>query len=448
MTEADHFAKWDAAEAEQQAVIACFHAFDEVVVRRGALLTGEALDRPETARTVRPGAGRAVTDGPFAETAEQSAGSTWSTCPTTDGGRGGALLPEYTVEIRPTIEIELTPLEPRARGVGPAAGPARRAVPPARPRRGRAGRGVRGGRPDPGRRTGQPGGVAADRGPAPDPRPAARRGDGGATDALAGDRVSVEEEAQRAGRRRRARARRAAAAGAALRPPGPGAGVGGRADAAARPGRADRRHRPAVPGGDTDDGRPADPRPQAAGRRSRSRSPTTSAPGSRSSPTWPTWPSPPATRRAAGPTCCGPSWPARRSGWSGCSARSSPSTTRGRLAARPDAAPALPARRPRRTTGGWCCCPTRTGPAGTRRDRRGGPAAAPVGGAPASPYLLQALIAAEHAIAPTAGGHRLGPDRAAYAELEALTGSRRPAQPGRRRRGGHGPHAGLAVLTG
>ena len=50
----------------------------------------------------------------------------------------------------------------------------------------------------------------------------------------------------------------------------------------------------------------------------------------------------------------------RRSGWPGCCASSLPGRTRARRAARPDAAPALAARRPGRATGGWCCCPTRT----------------------------------------------------------------------------------------
>ena len=43
--------------------------------------------------------------------------------------------------------------------------------------------------------------------------------------------------------------------------------------------------------------------------------------------------------------------------------------------------------------------------------------------APASPYLLQALIAAEHAIAPSAGDTDWSRIASRYAELEALTGS-------------------------
>ena len=78
-----------------------------------------------------------------------------------------------------------------------------------------------------------------------------------------------------------------------------------------------------------DDGRPADPGPQAAGRRvvlgaDRRRARVA---GRRSSPTSPTWRSPPATHPARAPTCCGPRRRARRSGWCGCCGRCCPRTT-------------------------------------------------------------------------------------------------------------------------
>ena len=47
----------------------------------------------------------------------------------------------------------------------------------------------------------------------------------------------------------------------------------------------------------------------------------------------------------------------------------------------------------------------------------------PLAGAPAAPYLLQALIASEHAIAPTAGDTAWTRISRHYAELEELTGS-------------------------
>lgn len=75
----------------------------------GAILAGEALDGASTATTLRRRTGTVkLTDGPFAETAEQISGfylveaanldqvATWC-----------ALLPEiYSLEIRPCIQIE------------------------------------------------------------------------------------------------------------------------------------------------------------------------------------------------------------------------------------------------------------------------------------------------------------------------------------------------------
>jgi RNA polymerase sigma factor (sigma-70 family) len=74
---------------------------------------------------------------------------------------------------------------------------------------------------------------------------------------------------------------------------------------------------------------------------------------------------------------------------------------------------------------------------------------APLVGAPASPYLLQALIAAEHAIAPTAADTDWSRIAARYAELEALTGS--PVVRLNRAVAvaeASGPPAGLALLDG
>jgi len=110
MAEADHFAKWDAADAAlRERVIADFNAFDAAVSARGAIVSGDALDRPEAARTVRPGPERPVTDGPFAETVEQLGGFYLIDVPDhATAVEVAALLPkEYTVEVRPTLEVEL-----------------------------------------------------------------------------------------------------------------------------------------------------------------------------------------------------------------------------------------------------------------------------------------------------------------------------------------------------
>ena len=61
MAEADHFDKWEAADdAHRERVYADFHAFDEAVKTRGSIVGGDALDRPTSARTVRPGDRSAV----------------------------------------------------------------------------------------------------------------------------------------------------------------------------------------------------------------------------------------------------------------------------------------------------------------------------------------------------------------------------------------------------
>ena len=99
------------------------------------------------------------------------------------------------------------------------------------------------------------------------------------------------------------------------------AGVGGRADAAAGARRADRGHRPAVPRPDADDGGPADPGPEAAGRRVL-RDPGRPGAAGRGG----------GRRRLPGVhgrlrarlrarRASAPRSPARRSGWCGCCAR-------------------------------------------------------------------------------------------------------------------------------
>src|SRR5215217_2339232 len=75
MAEEDTWNRWNALpEAEQQAAYDCFTAFTAAVEEQGKVIAGDALDRPEQARTVRPGAERLVTEGPFAETVEQMGG--------------------------------------------------------------------------------------------------------------------------------------------------------------------------------------------------------------------------------------------------------------------------------------------------------------------------------------------------------------------------------------
>ena len=76
-------------------------------MQRGTLIVGDALHRPETARTLRPGTERLVTDGPFSETKEQIGGFYVIDVPDMAAAvELAALLPrEYTVEVRPTLGV-------------------------------------------------------------------------------------------------------------------------------------------------------------------------------------------------------------------------------------------------------------------------------------------------------------------------------------------------------
>jgi hypothetical protein len=108
MAEEDTWERWNAlSDAEQQDVFDSFTAFTEAVKERGTVLAGEALDRAESARTVRPGPGRPVTEGPFAETVEQL-GVFWLVdVPDLETAVAAAkLLPAtYSVEVRPVVDM-------------------------------------------------------------------------------------------------------------------------------------------------------------------------------------------------------------------------------------------------------------------------------------------------------------------------------------------------------
>ena len=109
MAEEDTWERWNAlTDAEQQDVFDSFTAFTEAVKERGTVLAGEALDRAESARTVRPGPGRPVTEGPFAETVEQLGGFWLVDLPDLETAVAAAtLLPAaYSVEVRPVVDME------------------------------------------------------------------------------------------------------------------------------------------------------------------------------------------------------------------------------------------------------------------------------------------------------------------------------------------------------
>lgn len=109
MAEPDHFARWDAADdATQEQVFASFRAFTAAVRERGRFRGGEALAHPAEARTLRPdGEGRQITEGPYAETAEQLGGFYLVELPDLETAlEVASLLPrEYDIEVRECLDV-------------------------------------------------------------------------------------------------------------------------------------------------------------------------------------------------------------------------------------------------------------------------------------------------------------------------------------------------------
>jgi hypothetical protein len=108
MAERDHYARW--AELTDEARAEAFAAFEKyaaAVAERGAVLAGEGLADPEGARTLGPdtGAGRPVTEGPYAETAEQIGGFYLVELPDLESAVATArLLPAaFSIEVRPVV---------------------------------------------------------------------------------------------------------------------------------------------------------------------------------------------------------------------------------------------------------------------------------------------------------------------------------------------------------
>jgi len=101
---------WERASEEERAEYFDAHdAFERAVAARGSKVSGAPLASADTATTLRHVDGRlAVTDGPFVELVEQFAGFYLVDLPDLDAAVAAcALLPRaYTVEIRPTVEIE------------------------------------------------------------------------------------------------------------------------------------------------------------------------------------------------------------------------------------------------------------------------------------------------------------------------------------------------------
>jgi hypothetical protein len=102
---------WDRATQEYRDRVFDRHrSFDASVRERGEMVAGEALAYPKAAVTLRPGRGRdrMVTEGPYAETAEQLGGFYLIDVDSEETALDLVrLLPdEYTIEVRPVIQIE------------------------------------------------------------------------------------------------------------------------------------------------------------------------------------------------------------------------------------------------------------------------------------------------------------------------------------------------------
>ena len=108
MAEEDTWDRWNAAsEADRDRMMGQLDAFSKAVAEHGTMLAGEALQRPQEARTLRPFDGRPVTEGPFAETVEQLGGFYLVELADLDTAvELTRLLPgAYSVEVRPVVDV-------------------------------------------------------------------------------------------------------------------------------------------------------------------------------------------------------------------------------------------------------------------------------------------------------------------------------------------------------
>jgi hypothetical protein len=100
---------WEKADdAQRQRYLEEHDRFSRLVAELGiTVLAGEALQTVSTATTfVRRGNHVTITDGPFAETAEQFGGFYLVDAPNLDVViEAVRVLPEYTIEIRPVAEL-------------------------------------------------------------------------------------------------------------------------------------------------------------------------------------------------------------------------------------------------------------------------------------------------------------------------------------------------------
>jgi len=100
-----------ATEEEMKQAMEAWNAFDREAVEAGVLIANEALEEPDTAKTVRieEGGELAVTDGPFAETKEQLGGFCLIDCDSLEEALGWAkkvpMPPESKIEVRQVKDL-------------------------------------------------------------------------------------------------------------------------------------------------------------------------------------------------------------------------------------------------------------------------------------------------------------------------------------------------------
>ncbi|MGI8416564.1 MAG: YciI family protein [Nakamurella sp.] len=98
------------SSVQQSAYMKAHEAFSDALQTRSAALAGEALAEAAAATTMRHDGERTVlTDGPFAEVVEQLGGFYLIDVPNLDDALALCeLLPhDYTIEVRPVIDIDL-----------------------------------------------------------------------------------------------------------------------------------------------------------------------------------------------------------------------------------------------------------------------------------------------------------------------------------------------------
>ena len=100
---------WAAASAEERSRYMVQHdQFAAFLHERGTLEAAEALSTVSAATTVRRRGGDVVvTEGPYAELTEQLGGFYLADLPSIDTAiEAVALLPQYTVELRPVVDVD------------------------------------------------------------------------------------------------------------------------------------------------------------------------------------------------------------------------------------------------------------------------------------------------------------------------------------------------------